>query len=299
MLLSRRPRPRGIGALLAAVLFAITPGSPIRAQGIGTRLPAKLPILLFRSPLLMPSCLPLAGAIGDSGNATEGDERLGPCLIVRGDAEPKRVICHSTNEGYACADAETEVRTNLLALGKKGETVLEAREGVRQILSEENACSAWFRDKDPNAAETFETLRFAVDKKSVDYVAETGSPDLRIYSNPYVATVLQGGGSYQTITLNAGGAFFRRSAYVRNFPAEGGNGRYTGTRFLRVGPYTGNTAEAQITTLLHEFGHVIDLLPMDEGDVDGKSVHNTDIVVAHCKAEITQRAHGGTLSAAH
>jgi len=34
-----------------------------------------------------------------------------------------------------------------------------------------------------------------------------------------------------------------------------------------------------MVTLLHEFGHIIDLLPEDARNLDGKSVKNTDAVL--------------------
>jgi hypothetical protein len=189
-----------------------------------------------------------------------------------------------------------ELRSTLLAMGKKGSLILQARESALQILRGNNACSAWYKAKDPDPASTFETLEYEVDEKAVDYIAERGTSALLIYRNPYVATALQAGGSYQTVTLNAGGAFFRSAAYVRLVPKEGGAGRFVGSRYLRVGPYLGNTPEARVTTLLHEFGHVIDLLELDEGDVDGKSVHNTDIVVSHCRDQIADRMRQATLT---
>lgn len=217
------------------------------------------------------------------------EEQDNPCLLAV--QKESRSTCREIQAGaYACSDPEVELRSAMLARGKKGQLILQARDEALRILQGDNACSAWFRTKDPHAADTFKTLTYDVDSKSADYVAETSTSDLRVYSNPYVATVVQAGGSYQTVTLNAGGAFFRRLAYIRAFSQDGGGGRFTGTRYLRVGPFAGNSPEAQITTLLHEFGHVIDLLEIDEGDVDGKSVHNTDLVVRHCRCEISQSA---------
>jgi hypothetical protein len=66
---------------------------------------------------------------------------------------------------------------------------------------------------------------------------------------------------------------------------------------LYVGPYTGNTLHAQVATLLHEFGHLLDLLPVDEGDQDGKSVHNTYEVLRYCRAEVESKVKRGTLAA--
>jgi len=49
---------------------------------------------------------------------------------------------------------------------------------------------------------------------------------------------------------------------------------------------------AQILVLLHEFGHVLDLLPADENNVDGKSVQNTNEVLRYCRAESNPKEGG-------
>ncbi len=85
---------------------------------------------------------------------------------------------------------------------------------------------------------------------------------MKIFRNPYVARVFQADGSYATITINTKGAFF-----------------------------------TPILALLHEFGHLVDLLPTDEGDQDGKSVQNTGEVLRFCRAEIESKVKRTTLSA--
>ena len=55
---------------------------------------------------------------------------------------------------------------------------------------------------------------------------------------------------------------------------------------MGVGPYQGDSLKAQMLALLHEFGHVLDLLPLDFNNVDGKSVQNSLEVLRHCRAEI-------------
>jgi hypothetical protein len=37
---------------------------------------------------------------------------------------------------------------------------------------------------------------------------------------------------------------------------------------------------------LHEFGHIVDLLPTDEDDLKGKSSQNTGEVLRYCRAEV-------------
>jgi hypothetical protein len=53
-----------------------------------------------------------------------------------------------------------------------------------------------------------------------------------------------------------------------------------------------------MVTLLHEFGHIIDLLPEDADDLDGKSVRNTDEVMRHCRGEVQARSQLAKLTTA-
>jgi len=184
-------------------------------------------------------------------------------------------------------------------MGKPGQKILRARDRVLEILQTENACSAWFREKDSNPAATFRTLSFAVDRKGEEFVLESGNPgDMTIFRNPYVARVFQGDGSYATITINMRGAFFSPMARVVEVQKERGPWSLLGARVLGVGPYAGDSMHAQILVLLHEFGHLVDLLPTDEGDQDGKSVQNTSEVLRFCRAEVESKARRGALSAA-
>jgi len=59
---------------------------------------------------------------------------------------------------------------------------------------------------------------------------------------------------------------------------------------LRVASYAGNSAPAQITALLHEFGHIIGRLPEDDDSWDGQSARNTAEVLRHCRSEIRSTA---------
>jgi hypothetical protein len=183
-------------------------------------------------------------------------------------------------------------------MGKTGQKILRARERVLEILQTENACSAWFREKDSNPAATFRTLRFELDREGQEIVQESkGVGDMRIFRNPYVARVFQADGSYATITINAKGAFFSAMAIVAEEQNDGGPRSLRGVRLMGVGPYAGETLHAQVLALLHEFGHLVDLLPADEGDRDGRSVRNTGEVLRFCRAEIEPKVRRNTLSA--
>jgi hypothetical protein len=180
---------------------------------------------------------------------------------------------------------------NFATLGKRGRSVLVIRGKVLDLLNSQNSCSEWFRGASLNPAGTFKTLSFVLDSKAVDYVIESVDAGLaEAYINPYVATVVQDGGDYQIVTLNVGGAFFQASANLVRLPKEGGPVQFRGARMLRVGPYLGNTPQAQMTTLLHELGHVVNLLPLDTHDANGRSAANTAEVLRHCQSQIEAAA---------
>lgn len=185
-------------------------------------------------------------------------------------------------------------------MGKPGQKISVAREKVFEILRSENACRAWLQEKDSNPAVTFRTLSFELDHHGDEFVLESRDKgSLNIFRNPYVAKVTQGDGAYGMIMLNPKGAFFSSQARVLEVYKEGGPINIRGTRLLHVGPFDGDTLPAQVITLLHEFGHVLDLLPADQDNVDGKSVQNTNEVLRYCSAEIDVLAKRGTLSASH
>jgi hypothetical protein len=68
---------------------------------------------------------------------------------------------------------------------------------------------------------------------------------------------------------------------------------------VKVGPYIGDTLQAQVVTMLHEFGHALDMLPVDTDDRNGKSVQNTEEVLRHCRAEVEGKAKPRLLAASH
>jgi hypothetical protein len=185
-------------------------------------------------------------------------------------------------------------------MGKGGQKISRAREKVLEILGTENACSAWFRGKDANPAATFRTLRFELDLHGEEFIRESRDMGaLNLFRSPYVAKVMQGDGAYGRITINTNGAFFSAARQVLEVNKEGGPASMRGTRLLHVGPYGGDTLPAQAVTLLHEFGHVIDLLPTDEDDVEGRSVQNTHEVLRYCSAELDSLPKRSTFSASH
>jgi hypothetical protein len=182
-------------------------------------------------------------------------------------------------------------------MGKEGQKILRARDKVLEILETENACADWFREKDANPGATFRTLSFTLDGKGQEYVLESRDGWLDMLQSPYVASVFQDSGAYAEITINRNGAFFFPMAAVVRDRKEGGRLRFDSTHALKVGPYWGDTLAAQVVALLHEFGHVVDLLPSDGGDQEVKSAQNTKEVLRHCRADVESNVRRATLSA--
>lgn len=180
----------------------------------------------------------------------------------------------------------------LLTLGSDGEAIQQARMEVLSLLSEPNSCSAWFQTAEPEVAEKFRSLVFAVDAAGSGDILklDSWSKDDGYYQ-PYVARTGQNVGWGSTITLNQNGAFFKKIAPVRVVSNFNDKGYFKPSRSLVVGAYEGATLRARIVALLHELGHVVNLLPMDSGVPSGPSisVQNTEKVLHYCGAQI--RAH--------
>ncbi len=197
-----------------------------------------------------------------------------------------------------CPEPKDSVRDDLNTMGKQGHKILLARQRVLEILQTENACTEWYRSKDVDPAATFRTLTFALDRQGEAYVRHTNdSGEQDLFYSPYVARVIEGEGPYATITINVNGAFFYPAANVMKTRKDGGLLYFQGVRALRVGPYYGGTLHAQVLALLHEFGHVTDLLPADRDDYEGKSRQNTEEVLRFCRAALESRETQNTVLA--
>ncbi len=180
----------------------------------------------------------------------------------------------------------------ILTLGSHGAAILQARAEVLSMLTEANSCSAWFQTADPQVAEKFRSLEIAVDKTGPSEVLKlTSMQDGASYYQPYAARTGQNVGWGSTITLNDNGAFFQKMARIHVVTSRDDIGYLASYQYLAVGGYAGATLPARILTLLHELGHVVDLLPLDSGVPSGPfiSVQNTEMVLRHCGAQI--RAH--------
>jgi hypothetical protein len=226
------------------------------------------------------------------------DEIHAPCEPSMENALP---VLHCNLAGWTatvCPASADPVHQQLKIIGRTGQEILRARDKVLEILQTDNSCSQWYRSRDADPAATFRTLSFDLDRKGMDYVVETWeSGGLNVFRNPYVASVTQGGGAYSMVTINRNGAFFVAMANVADRPKEGGPMVFRGVRYLKVGPYSGNTLQAQVVTLLHEFGHLLELLPTDKDDYEGKSGQNTMDVLRFCRAQVESKDRRSIFSA--
>lgn len=192
---------------------------------------------------------------------------------------------------YPCKDDEDTIPAELSALGKAGLRIARAREEVLDILRSSNTCAEWFETKEATAAATFQSLNFLLDRHGPQDIFESMNKESSlVMRQPYVARATQDGGAHTTIMINVNGAFYRPQGQALKIGQETGPMRMDGMRLLTVGNYRGNTLPAQVTTLLHELGHIIDLLPEDADNLNGKSVRNTDEVLRHCRTEVEARA---------
>jgi hypothetical protein len=185
------------------------------------------------------------------------------------------------------------IENELDRLGNRGQLIARARSSVLAILATENSCTAWYRQSEPVPSEIFRSLHFVVDISGNEEIfkREGTSGELE-YLQPYVAHSRQEVGSGSEIMLNANGAFFKQYARVRYSITPPNSYTNQLVRFLVVGDFPGDTAQARILTLLHEFAHVVGLIPADSGTQSAAflSVQNTKTVLKNCKLQIELEA---------
>src|SRR5262249_34324376 len=165
--------------------------------------------------------------------------------------------------------------------------ISEAREQVMRILQSQNACTAWFQETDPDAAEIFDSLLYELDEKGTSeaYRRRDEFGEILI-KHPWGASAPESGGKAAVVTLNSNGPFFKHFARMRTLSALGVIGSNENWDGQMVGPYPGNTREVRVLILLHELGHVIGRLPVDDASWNGESSRNTAEVLRHCRHEI-------------
>jgi hypothetical protein len=184
---------------------------------------------------------------------------------------------------------EDPVVEELIAMGERGPIIESAREEVIEILGGHNGCASWFAEAEPDARRKFRSLHYRIDEGAPPYTLKTRNAAREwVYQQPYAASSIEDASAGSTITINGKGAFFEVRSGLRIVPKEGGPGGLRTSRLLHIDLYTGGTLGAQVTTLLHEFSHVVGLLPADGESVSGPelSTQNTQIVLRHCRREV-------------
>jgi hypothetical protein len=180
------------------------------------------------------------------------------------------------------------IESELHQLGAAGYTIAVARQHVLAILRENNSCSAWYAQAEPDPEQKFASLRFQTDPNGEDSSFAEYDYFSLTYREPYVARAQQNVGAGSIITLNSNGAFFVSHAALKLRLNAGGPMIPQAQKYLHVGGYTGGSLYGQITTLLHEYGHIVGLLPVDRGEARSalRSTQNTETVVDHCRRQI-------------
>jgi hypothetical protein len=169
---------------------------------------------------------------------------------------------------------------------KRALELQNARQRVLSILQDENGCSAWFREADPDPAGVFESLQIEIGKGNREVVLRTiDRKGDRTYKHPWGARSNQLAGRNSIVELNPAGPFFVLSLPIMQVSA-GGFVSYEGSRILTVGGFAGDTREVQIVMLLHELAHVTGRIPEDDDSWDGRSTRNSEEVARNCKNEI-------------
>lgn len=180
------------------------------------------------------------------------------------------------------------VDAELPLLGSVGLVVAGARQQVLQILAEHSSCSAWYAQAEDNPQRKFASLHYRIDEDGEDAaVGEYKSFGL-VYREPYVARAQQNVGAGSVITLNAHGAFFLLRAPLKAHVNDGAPLFDRPSVYLHVANYSGGTINAQVATLLHEFAHVVGVLPVDFGEANSGSLstQNTFTVLQHCRKQV-------------
>jgi hypothetical protein len=173
-------------------------------------------------------------------------------------------------------------------MGASGFLIARAREEVLEILREGNSCSVWYAAAEPGLIAKFASLHFRVDEQgSATSLGEFNSGDVS-FREPYVARAQESVGSGSIITLNAHGAFFHSRASAKLRLQSGGPFTMLPPKLLHVADYPGGSLNAQVTTLLHEFGHIVGILPIDTGEPRAAllSTQNTATLLRHCRKQI-------------
>jgi len=249
------------------------------------------PTSLARSTVVRRRCgdrRPIPGTQRESGSPREADHSEILCAEVAFDYSATASPGHGDVREKANEDPVLLLE-ELKTMGEQGLVIERAREEVLEILESQNRCAGWFQQAEPDAARKFRSLRYTIDESGPQYTLKLqNAAGEWLYQQPYVASFIEDAGAGSTITINGKGAFFQLRSGVRIVPKDGGPGGLSASQLLHLDLYLGGTLDAQVTALLHEFSHVVGLLPADGGSVFGSelSTQNTQIVLRHCRAEV-------------
>jgi hypothetical protein len=229
---------------------------------------------------------PVPGTEREAGPARQADHADKLCAELTSNRNT------TTSPGRADAREKANddpVLEELRAMGERGLTIERAREKVVGILEGNNRCATWFEQAEPDAARKFRSLGYTIDESGPRYTLkmQNAAGEWR-YQQPYVASSIEDASAGSTITINGKGAFFQLRSGVHIVAKQGGPGGPSISQLLHIDFYLGGSLGAQVTTLLHEFSHVVGLLPVDGGTDFGPelSAQNTQIVLHHCRAEV-------------
>jgi hypothetical protein len=248
---------------------------------------------------MVPRCMRMHSVTKSSGNCATGRRKRQQSFVLRRRLIAAAVLScllFAPSQSYPeCApNHEERVALELSAMGKQGGTIARARGQVLEILQYGNGCAVWFQEADPDATEVFRSLHFELEMSGPSYVYGIRDNERgQLFKHPWAARSMEKGGRDSTIQLNANGPFFNHTSRIMQLHPGGMFMRPSGNIVLTISSYNGDTPEAQITILLHELGHIIGRLPVDDDSWDGRSSRNTSEVLRHCKTEIRAAAHNG------
>jgi hypothetical protein len=241
--------------------------------------------LTAASPPGLPQEIASAGPLGMRFGAPNLADSDVPCLETR-EALPQPLRASARCVPASVSPHVNQARPALCSLGPPGALIEQARMHAGRILNSENACSAWFREADPDVSAVFKSLEFAL-REGPRYVqaykSDTGELLLR---HPYSASTEEGAGRGAIVVINLNGPFFVRVTDIVQSQFSGWPSHLAGRRSLTVGTFAGATLPAQITTLLHELAHVVGRIPDDSDDSAFQSPGNTERVLLHCRSAI-------------
>ena len=200
---------------------------------------------------------------------------------------PENVFAHENDADQDRLPAvDVRISQELSALGADGALIAQARAEVLEILQSPGSCARWFQEVDPDVANVFRSVHYELGNGTSQIFVMPDDRGNALYKHPWGASTNEYGGSGSMITINANGPFFVQQSRLSRLSAIGGPAWPVGWHLVIVGPYVGGTPEARMTILLHEVGHIIGRLPVDDGSWNGESARNTAEVLQHCKSEI-------------